>query len=216
MQVTEQTMEHLPFIFTIFFLTLGPLKIIPLFYRLTATATENYRKQAAIRSTLIATIIVILLGLIGRNIIHNWGVSRSSLITSGGLLLLIAALKVLSQFTIPKSSKNLPSSPPEEEVEHIVISPLVIPGIITPYGVVAILITTGNAGRNIPLQLSILGLLLVMMLLNYVGMIFAQPIIKRLQISTLLMIGWVFAVMQAALAIQFIADGLRGFRIFPS
>jgi len=202
-------MDRLPFIFTIFFLTLGPLKVIPVFYRLTADATDRFRFRAALRSTLIATVIVILLGLIGRNIVKNWQVSADSLLIAGGLLLLIAALKILSQFTIPKRSQHLPP-PPEEEVENIAISPLAIPSIITPYGVVAILVSTGNAGWDIPLQLSILAMLLAIMALNFLGMIFARPIINRLQISTLLMVGWVFAVMQAALAIEFIADGLRG------
>ncbi len=201
-------MERLPFIFTIFFLTLGPLKVIPVFYRLTAGATGQYRRQAALRATLVATVILIALGLIGRNIVKNWHVSADSLLIAGGLLLLIAALKVLSQFAIPKRSKLQP--PPDDEVENIAISPLAIPAIITPYGVVAVLVSTGNAGGDLPLQLSILGLLLLVMLLNYLGMIFARPIIDRLQISTLLMIGWVFAVMQAALAIEFIVDGLRG------
>lgn len=202
-------MERLPFIFTIFFLTLGPLKVIPVFYRLTAGARDQDRRQAALRSSLIATAIVIGLGLIGRNIVKNWQVSADSLLIAGGLLLLIAALKILSQFTIPKRSKLQPP-PPDDEIENIAISPLAIPAIITPYGVVAVLVTTGNAGADLPLQLSILGLLLLVMLLNYLGMIFARPIINRLQISTLLMIGWVFAVMQAALAIEFIVDGLRG------
>jgi multiple antibiotic resistance protein len=208
-------MERLAFIFTIFFLTLGPLKVIPVFYRVTADATDRYRRKAALRSTIIASIIVIVLALLGRNIVKNWHVSADSLLIAGGLLLLIAALKVLSQFTIPKHSKSQ-QPPPEEEIENIAISPLAIPGIITPYGVVAILVTTGNAGWDIPLQTSILGMLLLVMFLNYLGMIFARPIINRLQISTLLMIGWVFAVMQAALAIEFIGDGLRGMGVLPS
>jgi multiple antibiotic resistance protein len=203
-------MDRLSFIFTIFFLTLGPLKVIPVFYRVTENATERYRQRAALRATIIATIIVLLLSLIGRNIVKNWHVSANSLVIAGGLLLLIAALRVLSQFTIPKPSKNLPPPPPEDELGNIAISPLAVPGIITPYGVVAILVITGYVGWNFPLQLYIFGLLLLIMFLNYLGMIFARPIIRRLQISTLLMIGWVFAVMQAALAIEFITDGMRG------
>jgi multiple antibiotic resistance protein len=76
-------MERLPFIFTTFFMTLGFLKVIPVFYRLTAGATEQYRRQASLRSTLIATAIVIVLGLIGRNIVTNWQISPDSQIPSG-------------------------------------------------------------------------------------------------------------------------------------
>ena len=68
-------MDRILFVFTIFFLTLGPLKTIPVFYRATADHTSLFKRKVAIRSTFLSTVIVLMLAGLGRNIIANWGVS---------------------------------------------------------------------------------------------------------------------------------------------
>ena len=52
-------------IFTILFLTIGPLKILPVFVKLTANADEQLRKQMAWRSALLATVTIIPTALLG-------------------------------------------------------------------------------------------------------------------------------------------------------
>jgi len=54
-----ENMENIPYIFTIFFLTLGPLKVIPVFDRLTHDDTAADRLRVAGLATLISTIIVL-------------------------------------------------------------------------------------------------------------------------------------------------------------
>lgn len=203
---------NLSFIFIIFFLTLGPLKTIPVFYRVTQNATAKFRQTVALRSTLIATAIVILIALVGRGILEQWGVSINAIKITGGLLLLIAALEVLSKFSLPNLSEQMPP-PPEESANSLAISPIAIPAIITPYGVVAILASLANATGNRASEIKIFGLLLLIMFLNWLGMTFAKQIIQRVKLVTLLVIGWVFAVLQASLAIEVILNSLRDLRI---
>lgn len=206
--------DFLPSIFTIFFLTLGPLKTIPVFAKTTNHASAKFRQTVALQSTILATAIVILVAFIGRSILNKWGVSTNALILAGSLLLLKAAFGILSNFSIPQPPQPQPP-PPEETAKIMAISPIAIPGIITPYGIAAIVVSFANAAGDRSLEIKIICLLLLMMFLNWLGMTYARQILQKLNIVTLLVVGWVLAVMQAGLAIQFIINSLRNLKIIP-
>jgi hypothetical protein len=59
-------------LFIIFFVTLGPLKVIPTFVQLTREANRSLRRQLAVRSTAVSTLVIVLVVLIGRNILEVW------------------------------------------------------------------------------------------------------------------------------------------------
>mgnify|MGYP002777108364 CR=1 FL=1 len=207
-------MENIPYIFTIFFLTLGPLKTIPMFDRLTHAASSTYRLRAAGLATLLSSIIVLMLAGVGRNIITNWKVSPSALAMTAGILLLTSALKLLSNFSLPKRIQEQPPMSAKDPAE-LAISPLAIPTIVTPYGLVAILAFMGNAQGRLGLELSIVALLLLIMGLNLVGMLMTPLIVRWIGLIPLLVVGWVFAAMQAALALEFIIAAFRYLNVIP-
>lgn len=209
-----ENMENIPYIFTIFFLTLGPLKTIPMFDRLTHDASSAYRLRVAGLATLLSSIIVLMLAGVGRNIITNWKVSPSALAMTAGILLLTSALKLLSNFSLPKRIQEQPSMSAKDPSE-LAISPLAIPTIVTPYGLVAILAFMGNAQGRLGLELSIVALLLLIMGLNLVGMLMTPLIVRWIGLIPLLVVGWVFAALQAALALEFIIAAFRYLKVIP-
>jgi multiple antibiotic resistance protein len=209
-----ENMENVRYIFTIFFLTLGPLKTIPMFDRLTHDATSAYRLRVAGLATLLSTIIVLMLAGVGRNIITNWKVSASALAMTAGLLLLASAFKLLSNFSLPKRIQEHPPMSAKDPWE-LAISPLAIPTIVTPYGLVAILAFMGSAQGRLSLELSIVALLLLIMGLNLVGMLITPLIVRWIGLIPLLIVGWVMATLQAALALQFIFVALRSLQVIP-
>lgn len=210
-----ETTDSLPFIFTILFLTLGPLKTIPVFAKMTNDTSTTFRQKVALTSTLVATVIVVLVALIGKSILNRWGVSPDALKIAGALLLLNAAFGILSKFSLPQPSQPQATPAAEESSNSVAISPVAIPGIITPYGIVAILVFFAKANGETYLQIKILGLLLLMMFLNWLAMIYARQILQKINIVSLLLAGWVLAVMQAGLAIQVMIESLRNLKIIP-
>jgi len=202
-------MDQPSFIFIIFFLTLGPLKVIPIFYRFTYNAPLASRRKLALRATILSSLIIFLIALLGQIILSQWDVSRPALLIAGGLLLLISAIQMLLQFKLPRPLRQDAAPPTEENMLPLVINPLTIPTIITPYGVVAILVTTSQAQGDPQRQLIIFTMLLSIIILNWLGMIFAKTIIEKINIVTLLIIGWVFAVLQTGLAIDLMIEGFR-------
>jgi multiple antibiotic resistance protein len=195
-------------ILTIFFLTLGPIKVIPVFFNLTMAASPAFRRQTAFQSIAIATAICLFISIIGVNILRTWQVSLNALRIAGGLILLLSALKAVSlrPETLSIPPENTESSP---SAIALALSPLSIPVIVTPYGVVAILFFMSTVRRNFVIQGQVFALILLVMFLNYWGMIFADKIMKTIGFPALRLLGWVLAVMQSALAIDII---LRAFQ----
>ena len=204
-------MEQLPStIFTIFFLTLGPIKTIPVFFNLTKEATVKFRQKTALESAMIATVVCLLIGFLGRNVLGNWGVSLDALRLAGGLILLINALKIVTlQPPQPTTAKKITSDAPLSATTALAISALTIPVIITPYGVVAILFFMIIVKDNLVLQGQIVVQIFLMMVLNYFGMLFAHKIVNVIGLLVLRMIGWIFAIMQSALAIDVMLEAFH-------
>lgn len=205
-------MFHIFDIFPIIFLTLGPIKTIPVFYRLTQGTTPQFRARLALRGTLIATAMCVLIGSIGEIILTNWRVSSQALQITGGFILLRHALKIVEKSN-PDSSSNHSHSPSSNL--NLAFSPLAAPTIITPYGVVAILFFMIETNGYPLMRLQITVLVLAMMLLNYIAMLYADKFMKLVGVSLLMLIGWILAVMQGALGIQFIINALRNMGIIP-
>lgn len=206
-------MSSLSEIFTIFFLTLGPVKTIPAFFALTAQASGEFKKQAALKSALVAIGICIFIALVGLNVLAKWKVSIDALRISGGLMLLLSALDVVKMKPSSLGAKKADANTPTSEAIKLALNPLATPVIITPYGVVAILFFMFIANGNIAFQGQIVLMLVLMMLLNYLGMIFADKIMGVIGFPILRLIGWIFSIMQSALAIDIMLTGFKNVSI---
>jgi multiple antibiotic resistance protein len=200
---------NLSFVFAIFFLTLGPLKLIPAFYGVTQGLDGKTRIGLALKSTVLAFVILLVAAVVGSALAVNWRVSREALTITGGFLLLIGSLKILSNALSPPAPREdaAPADPPAKRPISIVISPLAIPGIITPWGLVALLLFVSVAeDQN---RLAGVGvMLLLIMLLNIIGMIFAGPVMRAVGLPAMSVLGWVFSILQAALGVTFMLRGL--------
>lgn len=197
----------LGFIFAIFFLTLGPLKLIPTFYGATAELDQKTRIGLALKSTGLAFLILVGATIVGTALATNWRVSREALLVTGGLLLLIGSLKTLSHVLAPTAEHAPPTDPPAKRSISIVVSPLAIPGVITPWGLVALLLFVGVAEDQHQLG-GVVAMLVLNMVLNIICMIFAGPIMRTVGLPAMSVLGWVFSILQAALGVTFLFRGL--------
>jgi multiple antibiotic resistance protein len=195
------------FIFTIFMLTLGPIKTVPAFFVMTTGLDGKAATALAIRGAIAATAIALLVALVMRGVAASWQVSVDDLRIAGGLLLFAASRDMIAQF-------NRPGPPPGPPGQHPYVTPLAIPTIVTPWGVVAILVFMGIAAGDPALIATIIGLLVLIMGLNLAGMLLARQIIALVGLVTFQVVGWVFAVLQAGLAVDSVVVALRNLGLF--
>ena len=196
------------FIFTIFMLTLGPIKTVPAFFAMTQDQAPAAARALALKGTTVATAVSLLIALVMTGVAASWRVSADDLRLAGGILLFAASREIIGQFNRP--------APPQPAVPHRepAVTPLAIPIIVTPWGVTAILFFAELAYGDAKMLASVIGILLLVMLLNLAGMLAAKQIIARVGIITFQVLGWIFAVLQAGLAVDAVVTSLRNLALF--
>jgi multiple antibiotic resistance protein len=200
-------------IFTFFFVTLGPLKLIGPFVAQTRGVELARLRQIALWAFAVATLGVVAGGLLGSHLLVKWRVSMAALQLSGGIVFFLVALRhLLEHYEPPREaieSVPLPAAPLAAAAR------LVFPMLLTPYGVaaaIALLSASPSAERTA----TILGLLVFVMILNLVAMWFARQLLVGPVLVVLQVLGSILAVMQVALSVQFILTGLRSLGVLTA
>jgi multiple antibiotic resistance protein len=196
------------FIFTIFMLTLGPIKTVPAFFAMTQDQAPAAASVLALKGTAVATAVSLLIALVMTGVAASWRVSADDLRLAGGILLFAASREIIGQLSRPAA--------PQPAVAHRqpAVTPLAIPIIVTPWGVTAILFFAELAYGDAKTLTSVIAILLLVMLLNLVGMLLAKQIIARVGMITFQVLGWIFAVLQAGLAADAVVTSLRNLALF--
>jgi multiple antibiotic resistance protein len=200
----------------IFFLTLGPLKAIAPFAQLTQGTDPAFRRAVAWRATTIATIIVLAVALLGALVLENWHVSVAAIVITGGIILFCQAFQLLMQPLAAAPSpipQDAGQSPPSLEIAHF---PLAIPVLVTAPGIAAIAGFMAIAAGHWTQKGIVLAALLVIMGLNLVTLLNIEAILKHGSPLVQRVLGWVMAVLQAALAVQYIINGLVRLGALPT
>src|SRR5262249_3088336 len=130
-------------IFTIFFVTLGPLKILGPFAQRTHGLDDATVRQISVRAFLLATIAVIVGGFVGRALLAKWEVSLGAMLIAAGIIFLLVALnQLLEQYGLPHAPDAAPLPAPPTAAALKLLFPIVL----TPYGIatVIVLLTTSK------------------------------------------------------------------------
>lgn len=196
------------FIFTIFMLTLGPIKTVPAFFAMTQDQAPAAARVLALKGTAVATAVSLLIALVMTGVAASWRISADDLRLAGGILLFAASREIIGQLSRPAPPQ--PAVPPQKPA----VTPLAIPIIVTPWGVTAILFFAELAYGDPKTLTSVIAILLLVMLLNLIGMLLAKQIIARVGIITFQVVGWIFAVLQAGLAVDAVVTSLRNLALF--
>ena len=91
---------------------------------------------------------------------------------------------------------------------------MAIPIIVTPWGVTAIMFFAELAYGNSRMMATVVGILLLIMILNLIGMLLVRHIIARVGTITFQVLGWIFGVLQAGLAVDAVVTSLRNLALF--
>ena len=101
------------FIFTIFMLTLGPIKTVPAFFAMTQDRAPADVRALAFKGAAVATAASLLIALVMTGVAASWRISRDDVRLAGGILHFLASCEVIGQFSRPAVSPQaeLPTQP---------------------------------------------------------------------------------------------------------
>jgi multiple antibiotic resistance protein len=199
-------------IFTLFFVMLGPLKVLGPFVQRTDGLDDRMVRQIAWRAFAIATVAIIAGSLVGRSLLAQWHISPPALMLAGGVIFLLVALRQLLEQYDPVDAAAPDPLPP---APFAAAARLVFPLLLTPYGIAAViaLLTSSDTTER---TLLIETLVLAVMILNLVAMVVARRILAGFFVIVLQIVGAVLAVMQVALSVQIILMGLRAAKVIAN
>lgn len=194
--------------FTTLFATIGPLDVGPVFAAMTPAAEPADRRRMAMRGTAIATGILLLFALAGEVMLASLGISLAALRVAGGILLLLIAIDMV--FARPSGSTSTTEEEAREAVgrSDVTVFPLATPLIAGPGAMGAIILLMAETGGDVLLQGLVLLMLLAVMLITLLALLLAAQLQRYLGLTGLHVISRIFGVLLAALAVQFMFDGI--------
>ncbi len=194
--------------FTTFFVTVGPVEVAAIFLSVTPHESAKQRRQTAITASIVAAAVLAGFALGGRSLLEVLGVGLPAFRAAGGILLLkMAADLLLAERT------GLTSITPEEEREaerqpDVAVFPLAIPMIAGPGTITAVLLLMAKA-KTIAADAVVLGCIAAICVVTLICMLAATRLVRLLGLTGTNVIARVSGILLAALAMQFIFDGLE-------
>jgi multiple antibiotic resistance protein len=201
--------EQLFKFFVVFFVVVEPISLIPLFAGLTEGATASYQKMMAGKATAIALGICVLFAIAGAKFLEVMGISLSSFRIAGGTLLFLISLEMV--FARPSGTRS--TVPEREETlkrEDISVFPLAFPFMAGPGALATILLTAGEIQGKPVLFAGFLGVVTLVMVICWCLMLAAPRLMNVLGVTGANVMSRLSGVVLAALAVQFMIDGIRG------
>ena len=190
-----------------FLVVIDPPGCAPIFASVTSGATPQHRRAMALRSVGIAAGILLFFALLGEELLAALGISLSAFRIAGGILLfLIAVDMVFEKRTERRESRAEEVS--AREVEDISVFPMAIPMIAGPGSIASIMLLMARSD-GLAQSLIVLGALAATLILTLLCLLLAGPLMRLLGHRMEAMITRLLGVILAALAAQFVIDGLK-------
>ncbi len=202
-------LEHLVKFFVVFFVVVEPISLIPLFAGLTEGASERYKKRMAGKAAAIALGICVLFALLGAKFLDIMGITLSSFRIAGGTLLFLISLEMV--FARSSGTKTTPPETEECRVrEDISVFPLAFPFLAGPGALATILLTAGDVWGQPVLFAGFLAVVTLVLVICWLLMLATPKLMKVFGVTGANVMNRLSGVILAALAVQFIVDGIRG------
>lgn len=189
------------------FVVIDPPGCAPIYSSLTAGASAAQRRSMAIRSVLIAAGVLLFFAFLGKGMLAALGISLDAFRIAGGILLfLIASEMVFEKRTERRNTRAQEVA--SKEIEDVSVFPMAIPMLAGPGSIASVMLLTSQANGWIErsVVLAALGIVLGMTLL---ALLTAGPLMRLLGEKIEAMITRLLGVILAALATQYVIDGIR-------
>jgi multiple antibiotic resistance protein len=202
-------MELAGLAFTTFFATISPISVSAMFAALTVTADAKTRRTMAIRGTVIAACILLGFALLGEYLLTGLGISLAALRISGGILLLLIGIDKVFARASNGASTTREEQEEAEIKEDISVFPLATPLLAGPGTMGATILLMSDVRDSVSHQLIVVGAIMAILLITLAALLSASKLQKLLGVTGMHVVGRVMGVLLAALAVQFILDGIR-------
>ena len=191
-----------------FVVIIDPPGCAPIFASLTSGTPLVHRRKMAIRSTAVAWCILVFFALLGEPLLATLGISLSAFRLAGGIMLFMIALDMVFERRTERREERAKEIEGTPEAEDISVFPMAIPMIAGPGSIATIMLLSARA-EGLAEGAIVLAAMTAVILLTLVALLLAGPLMKAIGAKLEAMITRILGVILAALAVQFVLDGLE-------
>ena len=194
--------------FVTILVTIDPPGLAPLFLAVPRGKNRQDRYQVSVRASLIAFGVMALFAIAGAAILSVFGITLPAFRVAGGFLLFYIAFEMVFERRQDRKEKISDTAITKDMIHNIAAFPLAIPLIAGPGAISATVLLSGSF-PGWQAQLALVGIIAVCLGLTYVVFVLAERIDGLLGQTGRSILTRLLGVILAALAIQFVADGIK-------
>ena len=191
-----------------FLVIIDPPGCAPIFASLTKGASTVQRRSMAVRSSLIAWVILMFFALLGKPLLHALGISLASFRIAGGIMLFFIAIDMVFERLTERREKRAEEIEGTPDADDISVFPMAIPMIAGPGSIASAMLWVSRAESPIHVAV-VLAAITVVIALTLATLLAAGPLMRLIGDKVEAGITRILGVILAALAAQFVVDGLK-------
>ncbi|WP_343518630.1 MarC family protein [Sphingomonas sp.] len=194
--------------FATLFVVIDPPGCAPIYAGLTKGATPVQQRGMAIRAVLIASAILLVFALVGEALLKTLGISLNAFRIAGGIMLFLIALEMVFEKRQERREDRATKIMETPEVEDVSVFPMGMPMIAGPGSIATVMLLVSRA-EGAGETAAVFGALALVLVLTLVALLAAGPLMRLLGAKIESVITRLLGVLLAALAIQFVIDGVK-------
>ena len=195
--------------FITLFVVIDPPGCAPIYAGLSKGASRPQQRMMALRATVIASVILLIFALFGEQLLGALHIELDSFRIAGGLMLFWIAFEMVFEKRTQRREERAEKIMATPEVEDVSVFPMAMPMLAGPGAIAAVMLLM-NEADDATGTLVVLAALGAVLLITLVALVAAGPLIRVLGDRVEAVVTRVLGVLLAALAAQYVIDGLRG------
>jgi multiple antibiotic resistance protein len=189
--------------------TVDPPGLAPIFLGITPGMDAQARRQVAIRGVLIAFGILAASGFVGAKLLESLGITLPAFRIAGGLLLFWIAFEMVFERRTERKNSTVQTAVTIDHIRNVAAFPLAIPLMAGPGAITATILLAGRTQGDLLHMAVLMAVIAGVMLSCLLVFLLADRISGVLGVTGNVVLSRLLGVILAALAVQFVIDGVR-------
>ncbi|BBB10023.1 MULTISPECIES: MarC family protein [Sphingopyxis] len=198
--------------FVTLFVVIDPPGCAPIYASLTTGASAQQRRSMAIRATVIAGCILVFFAMFGEALLSFLHIDLDSFRIAGGIMLFMIAIDMVFEKRTERREQRA-EKVAASHVEDVSVFPMAMPMLAGPGSIASVMLLVAQ-NNGLDRAFVIFAALLLVLLMTLAALLAAGPLMRFIGNKGEAVITRLLGVLLAALAAQFVIDGLKA--SFPS
>ena len=191
-----------------FLVIIDPPGCAPIFASLTSGTDSAHRRHMAFRSVTIAWCILMFFAILGEALLRTLGITLASFRIAGGIMLFLIALEMVFERRTQRREERATTLQGTPEAVDISVFPMAIPMIAGPGSIATVMLLSARS-EGFAQSAVVLGAMTLVLLITLLALLAAGPLMAFIGARLEAMITRILGVILAALAAQFVVDGIK-------